>query len=87
MGRQCVRKSVRTKLQCIVLQETTERAVWTYDGKRPRRIGGKKETKDIARFCGVFWFAVSNRVREEENSAQVETSYLQFCVLCERLAG
>ena len=74
LGRLCARKVVRTHLQWTLLQETAERAVWTNDGKRPRRIGGQKDKKHIARFVGVFWFAVSNRAREEANSTQGETS-------------
>ena len=71
-----MRKTVRTELQCSLLQETAERAVWAYDGKRPRRIGGKEDSDTLSRFSGVFWFAVSNRVRAKPNLAQVETSYL-----------
>ena len=79
MGRQCVRKVVRTHLQCTVLQETAESAVWANDSKRPQRTGGKKDRDLILWFCGVFWFVVPNRVRAEQNSAQGETSY--FAVL------
>ena len=87
MGRLCAHKVVRTHLQCTLLQEAAERAVWANDGIRLRRIGGQKDKEHIARFVGVFWFAVPNRARAEENAAQVETSYLQFCVLCEQRAG
>ena len=50
-------------------------------------VAGKEDSDTLSRFSGVFWFAVSNRVRAEPNLAQVETSYFAVCVLCERRAG
>ena len=70
-----MRKVVRTHFQCILLQETAERAVWANDSKRPRRISGEKDRDTLLRFCGVFWFTEPNRVRAEQNLAQGETSY------------